>query len=104
MLRRVLPTTLLLAACGGGGGGGPVPPVTSPVRLEADALDLAPLVTTAELAVRLAGDPEKPPVALQVAVELPPALLLAPNDRLAAATQLDAGWRRRRRTFRRRLR
>jgi hypothetical protein len=79
---------LLLTACGGGGGSGPVAPLNTPLRLEADALDFAPAATTADLTVRLAGEPAQAPVVLQVAVELPPAMTLASGAKLTPARQL----------------
>lgn len=88
MLRRALLSALVLLPACGGGSSGPVAPVGTPLRLEADALDLGPATTTAELTVRLAGEPQLSPVALQVAVELPPALLLAAGSKLVPATPL----------------
>jgi len=79
---------LLVPACGGGGGGGVVTPLTVPVTLQADPLDLGPATSEAELVVQLATDSGQAPVLLQVAVELPPALALAPGTRLLPARSL----------------
>ena len=83
-----LPALLVLAACGGGGGATAVPPTAVPLHLAADDLDLGPATTAAELRVRLAGDAAAGAVLLEAKIELPPALSLAPNDRLTALTPL----------------
>lgn len=83
-----------LAACGGGGGGSGVG-VAAPARLVVDAVDIAAGVTAADLVVRLDGTPEPQPALLEVAVELPPQLTLAANDRLVASravATLDGDW------------
>ncbi len=85
--RRLVPLLLLVPACGGSGGG-TVTQVSVPVSLQADALDLGPATSEAELVVRLAGDVAETPVLLQVEVELPPALLLAATNRLLPAASL----------------
>lgn len=96
MHRYLAPAILLsLSACGGGGGG-TVAPVTVPVRLQADALDLGPSTSSAELVVRLASETTEAPVLVQATIELPPALTLAAVDRLlpvAALPTLDGEWR-----------
>jgi hypothetical protein len=85
MSRRVPFSLLLLlcSACGGGGGGG-TPPSSNPARLAADDLDLGPQTQSAELVVRLDDAPVLPTL-LQVAIELPSALVLPSADRLIAA-------------------
>jgi hypothetical protein len=84
----MLSSLLLLAACGGGGGGDAAPPATQPMRLTATALDLGPATSSAELVVSLPDTPTGSPVLLQVAIELPPALVLAAGAPLQAATNL----------------
>jgi hypothetical protein len=81
MIRRLSFSLLLLVPACGGGGGGTVTPVGAPVRLQATALDLGPATSEAELVVRLADTTESPAL-MRLAVELPPALALAANDRL----------------------
>jgi len=84
---RAVPLSFLLCACGGGGGGGG-PGVALPVRLAAADLDFAPSVSSGELLVQLAELPTSVPVLLQVAIELPPTLALAPGDPLLPAQTL----------------
>lgn len=76
----ILATGILLAGCGGSGGGGS--PAATPARLSTSAVEFAPSATTADLVVSLAQLPAPAPVLLQVAVELPPALTVAPADTL----------------------
>ncbi|MGC3970440.1 MAG: hypothetical protein QM775_24825 [Pirellulales bacterium] len=93
MLRRSLPCPLLVfAACGGGGGAVAPLPVSTAARLAAENVEIAPAATSADVVVRLAAVPAEAPRLLQVAVELPPGLVLPPSDRLqaiAAVSQLD---------------
>jgi hypothetical protein len=87
-MTRPLPSaallTCVLSACGGGGGGGPKPPANVEARLDAPSLDLGPATTAAELAVALAFGGAAPSL-LEVAVELPPALVVAEGEPLLAA-------------------
>ncbi|MBX3464077.1 MAG: hypothetical protein KF830_12965 [Planctomycetes bacterium] len=82
--RPAVPLLLFVPACGGGGGGGSTPPAALPVRLAAAPLDVGPATTAVDLVVELADATSIAPVLLQVAIELPPALALAPADRLQA--------------------
>jgi hypothetical protein len=74
-----------LLGCGGSGGGSRVvdPPQLAAARLAAADLTLGPAPAEGELVVRLASAPDAPSL-LQVAIELPPELTLAPTDRLRA--------------------
>jgi len=77
MRAALLPAVLLFSACGGGGGGGTS--VAAPVRLSVPDLDLGPATTSAELLVQFAQPPATGTALLQVAIELPPALTIAPG-------------------------
>ncbi len=81
--------TLSLSACGGGGGGGAaVPPVAAAARLLAEAIEIGPAVTVADVTVSLAKQPEAAPALLEAHIELPPELSLPNQDRLTAAAPL----------------
>jgi hypothetical protein len=76
------------AACGGGGGGGGAAPVGDATRLAADAAEIAPAALATELLVRLARSPAVAPTLLELAVVLPPQLVLPAGARLQAAAPL----------------
>jgi len=78
----MLPALLLLAACGGGGGGGAT--INTSTRLSGIDVEFGPTTTTADLVVSLTNLPSPAPVLLQVVIELPAALAIAPTDPLQA--------------------
>ncbi len=86
--RRVLPLLALAASCGGGGGSVVVTPAGPTASLAAADVEIGPAVAAADVTVRLASSPELAPSLLQVAVALPPQLVLPANDRLQAAVPL----------------
>jgi len=74
---------LLLAGCGGGGGGGggtppPPPPVGTSVRLVVADVEIPTSATSGEVVFELAEQPEQPTALLQLGVQLPPELTVAP--------------------------
>ena len=73
-----------LSGCGGGGGGSGTPAQTT-TRLAVADIEFAAAATTADLTVSLAELPAPAPVLLQVAIELPTALVIAPGDSLQPA-------------------
>ncbi|MCA8948840.1 MAG: hypothetical protein KDE27_05015 [Planctomycetes bacterium] len=85
-MSRPLPCTLVLAlvfaACGGGGGGGT--PVGPTARLASAEVEFGATATSAELAIALADLPVPAPTLMQVTIELPAALAVAPSDPLRA--------------------
>ncbi len=80
--------TLVLTACGGGGGGGPAVQPSTTLRLGVADAEIGTGANEAELVVRLATVPTVAPTLLEVAIELPSALVLPATGRLAAATGL----------------
>jgi len=92
MLRAPLVSSLLLLSACGGGGGSPSA-VSTPIRLSAAALEVAPTATSAELVVQLSEAPAPAPVLIEVAIELPPGLVLTEDPLQAAqpAPTLDGG-------------
>ncbi|MCR9247874.1 MAG: hypothetical protein NXI31_22830 [bacterium] len=69
-----------IAGCGGGGGGGGN--VAPPARVASADLEIASNTTVAELAVAVTDLPTPPPALMEVVIDLPPALTVAPTDPL----------------------
>lgn len=90
---RVLPVSLLLLLSACGGGGSSPSTVSTPIRLSAVALELAPATTSAELVVQLSEAPAPAPVLIEVDLELPDGLVLTADPLQAAqpAPTLDGG-------------
>jgi hypothetical protein len=84
-----LALVVLLAACGGGGGGGPPVQPASPLRIAVDDVEIGTAAGQVELTVQLIGRPTVAATLLEVAVELPAALSLPANNRLAAAAAIS---------------